>query len=76
MLAERAELNCLQGNRLPALGIVGFVDRASGRFRQFTENFEVADFCGHFLYCSIPSRAFRIATTKASHGGDSEDGWK
>jgi hypothetical protein len=59
-LSERAQLNALQGNRLPALGVVSFVDHTRRRLRQFTLNFERANFRRH-LYC-FPLYCFPRAT--------------
>ena len=49
--AEGGQLNRLQSDSLASLRVGRLVNRAGGRFCQFTQNFEVADFRGH---CFVP----------------------
>ena len=67
VLAEGAQLDRFQGDGLSALQVIGFIDNASWRFRQFTQNFEVADFRRHsFLLQSIAAVSF-FATKLRRH---------
>ncbi len=74
VLSKCAQLDSLQGNGLAGFRIVGFVDDASGRFRQLTQDFKVADFRGHFPF-HLPSITNLRFAAAILAGGDSVAGY-